>query len=570
MSLNELEYNVIDILYKFIINFSIEIFCFLNGQTLIRTIGNIINAVLIILIVEKKENKKKYIKYYFFLTLFSCIEAYNYSFVAEPFNSLSVSAIDQDIVAMHPIFAVEALVAVLALVFLVYYLPDIIHKSLDDQFEKNYTIHITETNYLLFIAMAFNFLFFYINSIIIDFRGEHNQTVFNQMSNELYQNLLHILSVQPKVLSFKEPIDFNNPQKLGKIKSKLSQEQLKKKRKNLFIMQLESVENQMIDPKSMSYLYNLSQHYQYFAPITSTPYSTWSATGSILIQCGIPQIVQSVSWTMRQFDGIGYLSKMPCLPDYLRPNGYELYFGIIGPEITQGLITWRKAKKYKLSFQSNSDPKLFKYLNEKFLPKVKDYGRNESDDRRFVGWFFNHDTHKPYEPKRWCKPRYTDQPLWKQCGDCVDQQLQTFIEKFFKLKMDETTILVILSDHISFGNVLPHPHELFMILPGVKKMPQKHRLPLTYYDVSHTLLDMIGIDNYEPGFIFGNTMFSPDPGQNPSPTNDDFYILYNFYQNKLQSSGKFSGFHCFNGKKYVYSNYPCNNTVMNGETEFFQ
>lgn len=570
MALLELKYSLIDVLYKLITSASIELFCFFNGQTLLRTIGNIITEFLVIMIIDSYENQGKYTKYYFILTLYSCIEAYNYSFVAEPFNSLSISAIDVDIILMHPIFAVQAISAILALVIFVYYIPKLIHKLLDNKFESKFTISIIETYYLIFMIITFNFVFFYINNVIIDFRGKHNQVVFNQMSNELYRNLINILSVSPKVLSFKEPIDPNHPELLGKNKSLLTQAQLKKKRKNLFIMQLESVESQMIDPKSMSYLYNLSQHYQYFNPITSTPYSTWSSTGSILIQCGVPQIVQSVSGTMRKFDGIGYLSKIPCIPDYLQPNGYELYFGIIGPEVIQGLSTWRKAKKYELAFQSNSDPKLFNYINNIFLPKVKDYGRNENDNRRFVGWFFNHDTHKPYEPKSWCTPRYKDQPLWKQCGDCVDQQLQTFVEKFFELKMDETTVLVILSDHITFGNSLPSPHELFMLLPGVKKLPQKHRLPLTYYDVSQTLLDLIGVDQYEPGFIFGNTMFSLEAGQNPRPTNDDFYVLYNFYQNRLQSSGKFTAFHCFDGKKYVYSNRPCNETVMNGESEFFQ
>lgn len=169
-------------------------------------------------------------------------------------------------------------------------------------------------------------------------------------------------------------------------------------------------------------------------------------------------------------------------------------------------------------------PKIFNYLNNVFLPKYKDYGRNETDDRRFVGWFFNHDTHKPYEPKSWCKPRNRHEPSWRQAGDCVDQLVQTFIEKFFELKMYETTVLAVLSDHITFGNSLLQPHELYLLLPGVKKTSFKHLLPLTYYDFSQTLLDLIGIDKYEPGFIFGNSMFSKDPGLHPSPTYDDFYI----------------------------------------------
>lgn len=63
------------------------------------------------------------------------------------------------------------------------------------------------------------------------------------------------------------------------------------------------------------------------------------------------------------------------------------------------------------------------------------------------------------------------------------------LKKFFELKMDETTFLAVLSDHITFGKDLPQPHELFLLLPGVKKLSNRHRLPLTYYDVSHTLSD---------------------------------------------------------------------------------
>lgn len=435
---------------------------------------------------------------------------------------------------------------------------------------KNILISIPISIYMILLVITTNFVFFYLHSKIIDFRGEHNQVVFDQMGNDLYRKLKHMITVKPKILSYKEPIDFEHPDTLGKTKSFLDQNKLKNKLKNLIIFQLESIENQMIDPTSMTYLYNLSQQYQYFTPITSTPYSTWSSTGSILIQCGVPQIVQSVSWTMRQFDGVGYLSKMPCVPDFLKSIGYDLHYAFSGTEITQGLGVWRKAKGYKLDYKTNSDPKLFNYLNDNFFATFKDYGRNETDKRRFVGWFLNHDTHKPYEPRSWCNPRNKKEPNWKQAADCVDQLIQLFIEKFFEFKMDETTVLAVLSDHITFGNSIPQPHELFLLLPGMKKLKQKHRLPLTYYDVSHTLLDLVGINEYEPKFIFGNSMFSQSPGIKSSPNNDDFYVLYNFYQNKLQSSSKFKGFHCFDGKQYVLSDHPCNETEMLAKTNFLK
>ena len=47
-------------------------------------------------------------------------------------------------------------------------------------------------------------------------------------------------------------------------------------------------------------------------------------------------------------------------------------------------------------------------------------------------------------------------------------------------------------------------------------------------------------------------------------------FLFNFYQNNLTSADKFNGFHCFDDKRYLFSSKPCNEMLMQGETNFFK
>lgn len=544
-----------NVMYKLALTIFIQFFCFSNGQTLARTLINIVTAFFLIEALDQIEGTNIPTVLFFLFSLYACVEGYNYSFFGEPFNVLSINCFDLDIIAFHPSFFYEAIFIFFLLIIFIFYVPKFFEYCL----QEKYVIYI-QTNFdKLLKLISLNFIFFSLSAIIIDFQGEHNQVFFDSNNNDLFQILKRNLEIPPKILSFKNPIDSTNFDKF-RIQSNLNQQQLKQKRKNLIVLQLESIENQMISPNSMKYLYNLSQKYQFFAPITSTPYSTWSSTSSILIQCGLPQIPQGLDLILKQFDGIGYLAKMPCVPDYLKSIGYELNLIMAGPPSRQGLYVWQRTKEYKLNHLSDTDPYLFGYVNHNFFLRVKDIGRNQSDNRRFVGWILNHDSFKPYKPQKYCTPRNPKEPQWRQSADCIDQMIETFVEKFFEYNMQETTQLVILSDHITFGSALPKPHELFLLLPGIPKSSFKHRLPLTYYDISHTLLDLIGIDKYEPGFVFGNSMFSNYPGDHPMPENNDYNTLYHFYRNQLQAQSNLKGVHCFNGKKYEYSDQPCNHT----------
>ena len=107
-------------------NLGIEFFCCYNGQSLLRTISNICTAFLLILIIQPNDRKYFAILFYFLFDLWTCIEAYNFAFVAEPFNALSISALDKDIIKLHPIFKVQAWCAVFLLFTIVFIIPILI------------------------------------------------------------------------------------------------------------------------------------------------------------------------------------------------------------------------------------------------------------------------------------------------------------------------------------------------------------------------------------------------------------------------------------------------------------
>ena len=53
------------------------------------------------------------------------------------------------------------------------------------------------------------------------------------------------------------------------------------------------------------------------SPINSEPYTSWTTVGAIVTQCGIPQIIHDVDWSIRRLYELKYLSNIQCISDIL-------------------------------------------------------------------------------------------------------------------------------------------------------------------------------------------------------------------------------------------------------------
>lgn len=277
--------------------------------------------------------------------------------------------------------------------------------------------------------------------------------------------------------------------------------------KNVIQVQIESFEVTAIDKETTPYLYELTQKYLYM-PMNIVPYSSWSASGLLVTQCGIPQIIQDIAMGNRRSDSVGMYGKMNCLPEYFRSAGYNLYYYGMSYNNVQGFRSFRVKKKFSERIVADSDLGLYEYMTNVFIPE-----RLKKPNEHFVALVVNEDTHGPYAPKKYCKPENPKAPSFKQAHNCFDQVIRGFVESFLNSSLKDNTILVLYPDHKLMVTWMPKPRQVFMLLPGTPK--REFRENLSYFDFPQTVLDLAGIKSVSPGFLYGNTAFSPEKPRFP-------------------------------------------------------
>jgi hypothetical protein len=304
-------------------------------------------------------------------------------------------------------------------------------------------------------------------------------------------------------------------------------------KKNLIVIQLESLEKYALGeyspyyPGSMPYLSSLARNTTIADNLDSQPYTTWTASGTLLTRCGFPQIIRDpMYWENRKHAHLTQLDRIPCYPDFLRLAGYDLYCYLTGSMQIMGVKAFFKARGYKtvdMSDHSFSEDWDVYHLILKELPDI--IKQSKETGRPFVVDFITENTHPPYNVDPRCDiPFAANFPQELKAAACLDQTVHNFMDGLKELNITaENSEILMHADHICYGD---HPHiyderKLFMMLPFRKQ--QRITKNGTYYDIPPTVMEILNF-SYSPEFAFGKSLFSEEVG--PFPNVDDFGFIH--------------------------------------------
>ena len=310
------------------------------------------------------------------------------------------------------------------------------------------------------------------------------------------------------------------------------------KKKNLIMIEIESLEANAIGkfnkryPKSMPYLSSLTDSAMYFTNIKSQPYTTWSAAGMFVAQCGLPLLQDDVHWDVRQHgDFLGY-RRVPCIPDFLRLNGYKLYAYCSASCEIMNMKNFFIDRGYhtedEIEHRCANDESLLSMLEDDVLPRLA------KESQPFMLIILNDDTHFiNYRIAGVCDDHLRSEgyPMSLRAYTCVDYMISKFMERVKELHLDENTEIVIYGDHLTMGDKTSvfgrnSERNLTVFFPLHKQdLEWKSSLsqPRSYYDLAPTILQFLGVE-YSPPFPFGSTLLSPEVG--PVPTTNDLMQIY--------------------------------------------
>lgn len=559
--------DIAQFIFRQMILLCLDIIKIFYGQEIFRTIMDILFYFFFLLFTSLKSNElvnnynnsdkfqfkfslKKDL-FFVILLMFVFIELVSWMFMKAAFNTQAINAIDiRNILKEEIAFLPYIFVALLLIIFITF-LP----------FYKKLIILPKIT--LVINHFHFIFLFIFILSILHDFQAKNNISLLDQ-SNDLYykmlkQMLINKFDMEPKVLSTSAQL------------------------KNLFIMQLESFPNEFVQNSRISpNLNRYSKEFEYISPIQSQPYTTWSLAGTSTLQTGIPQIFPDVLDTLASQHDFEYITGIQGISNILNSYNYNIEYAVTGSAEIMGFDNWVKAHKYKRIYTAYNDLYLYDYMADQYLPMLDNRSRHSNYKNLTMTYAINIQTHSPYKRPIWFKRKSIDVPLKiHQCFFCCDFGVNKIIKKFLELKMYEHTLMVVVPDHIPYSL---NEHELFFLFPGIQKVDSNLKLninDISYYDFAPTILDLIGIKNYQPDFPFGRNIYlnSTDHSKfcintdcikkHEKPDANDLSIIYKFLhfergRNIVQKYNLSKLFPCkINGTdNFYYSSEPCSKSTI--------
>lgn len=461
------------------------------GQPITDTLFNIVFYAMLVLEMTHDWARKLLVVFIFWIQLFEVGTWYFYSM---PINNQAISSIDINFL-LDPMPSTRRYILSLVLFpFLFASLP----------FKKKYkrisSKYLYDSSLLLMVGV-----YYYIMRFQNNLRTVHSKPFAKQDTeiSDVDMRFMRFVTTKPRIIRTERKI------------------------KNLILLQLESFEVNGITEVATPFLYNLTRKYAYVDNIMGLPYTTWSTAGTLITQCNIPQIISDMRIKPRGRDLLSKYNILPCLPDYLRLLDYELLYSSIGYDRGMGFFDWVKFHGYKrYAHVKSGDHMLFNaFKSKKFMETYNIRG----EKNRFAHFIITTDSHGPYVPKKGCNPEDTDEPPIRQNFNCVDQVIREFVQKFLDLKMYRHTLLIIYSDHLQPGNFLPEPRKLFFLFPGMEK--RAFRQNITYHDFAPTLLDELGIKEYEPHFPFGSNVFTSSDFTYAAPK--DLALIYDILVEKF-------------------------------------
>lgn len=243
-------------------------------------------------------------------------------------------------------------------------------------------------------------------------------------------------------------------------------------------------------------------------------------------QSGIPML--GISTHNR--GSVFFSSLAHLVSDYLSAAGYNCYASCT-PYCSQGILYEKHHMKPidDVIHHTRSDWPHFNYINKKLLPKLK-------EEQPFYLIIHTENTHPLFTIDPEClreKPYVKDWPRSMAAVECSDILIEDHLKAIKDLGLDETTEVVFYGDHLLWTEPVWYENglvrKLLMVFPN-----QKHGFinkRTSWYDVPPTLLEILGITEYEPKFPFGENMFGPLNGTMPTD-GDKSYI-----QNQVHMNG---------------------------------
>jgi phosphoglycerol transferase MdoB-like AlkP superfamily enzyme len=211
-----------------------------------------------------------------------------------------------------------------------------------------------------------------------------------------------------------------------------------------------------------------------------------------------------------------------CVSDYLSAAGYRC-FASCTQYCSQGIL-YRRHKMAAIDatrHHARTDWPHWKFIQNELLPELM-------QKQPFYLVMHSEDTHPSFYLDPECLRRRPELKKWPSsmaAVQCSDLLIQGFMERVKELGLDKNSEVVLYGDHLLWGTngwyEDTQKRRLLMVFANQKYGWIEKRT--TWFDVAPTLLDIVGIKEYQPPFPYGEIMFSEKNGTEPQDA-DKVYI----------------------------------------------
>ena len=299
-----------------------------------------------------------------------------------------------------------------------------------------------------------------------------------------------------------------------------------KENKNVIFLYLEQIERTYLDqqlfPDLVPNISSLEEEAITFTDISIPKATNWTVGGMAASQCGVPLFTPIASQnSMSGVDKFMPLAK--CAGDILNDAGYELhYMGGADTEFggkgkfyaTHGFSSIEGWKELRPKLENPNYRSPWGVYDDELLDLVLARAQSLNTDEKPFGLFaLTLDTHHPngYLSKSCSNKIYQDgQNRILNAVHCVDSLVGNFVRKFKNSSLYDSTILVVLSDHLALKNTATDllnkgdRKNLFLIF-GKGLIPSSFDQEGSLFDIGPTALGFVGTDT--KGMALGRNLF---------------------------------------------------------------
>ncbi len=303
--------------------------------------------------------------------------------------------------------------------------------------------------------------------------------------------------------------------------------------KNLVIIYLESVERSYGQIPEFTSFYkpiqNLADQAVELTNIIETTGTNYTIAGIIATQCGIPLLSNGLKTVAFQNNTeksmTGFLPKVHCLGDQLKEDGYTLSY-MNGASLDRfskrGFLRehgyTRLLDKADIPYEQKVNRENVWGLNDALLFELarEEFDTLASAKKPFVQSMLTISTHGPDAfLDNDCSPAPNMTSQIPRAIQCTGQLISKFVDHIQKSDVGKDTIIVLLSDHLSFFNTTrdqinkigKNRRNLFLILDN--NAQEKIDRHIASFDLYPTLMETLGYKLKDGRANLGFSIYSP-------------------------------------------------------------